>query len=424
MRNLYYFLLVALISQFGCVPPKLMNSFPSVKQAQLPSPAEPATTSWVKLQSNAELIVVELDNEGEFYGAGQRDFALERVKYLAKNRNSLRVVFFIHGWRHNADQLDPNRQDFQKLICDMAAPSDPAKTYWVGVYIGWRGSVVKSSLLSLATFYDRKAAAARAGGLPLSLFFGQIGEVVHASGSKDQIAIAVGHSFGARVLERAYLPSLAVPNSKPMLDLIFLLNPATEGLQAKIATDVLNLRAQAGETIDSPLIVSLASDSDQDTGKFFPSGTWFQSIFHYFRKDIEYKTDNNAEISQGELWRFTAPYSNSINTHDVKSPSEVIDWRDQSTTGLLPLWFNNEDQKRGLPPHKILVPRIGATDRKPYISNSPYWIFKVPSEFSLKHTDIFRAPLVNLITTIIKYQLSVRQSNSVHETVQSSPTAN
>lgn len=427
MKNLYYYtMLVVLISQFGCVPPKLMNSFPSVKQAQLPSPAEPATTSWVKLQSNAELIVVELDNEGEFYGSEQRGFALERVKYLANNKQALRVVFFIHGWDHNAFQLDPNRQHFQNLICSMAAAPDSTDPYWIGVYIGWRGKVVNSSLLSWATFYDRKAAAVRAGGLPLSLFLGQMGEAVHASVGKDHIAVAVGHSFGARVLERAYLPSLAVPNSKPLLDLVFLLNPATEALQAKIAMDVLNLRLQAGETFASPLLVCIASDSDQDTGKLFPSATWIPALFHNFQDDDEYKKNNNTEIKikQGELWRFTAPYSDTIITHDVKSLSEVNDWSRLPKSDVIPLWFNNENQNSNLPPEKILIARTPATGNKPYLLDSPYWIFKVPSEFSFDHSDIFRPPLIHLITTIIRRQLNNRQYNSVHKATQGSSFAN
>jgi hypothetical protein len=173
--------------------------------------------------------VIRLTNSGEFADRCELTNALyelnwdrprpvntygPQVKPGAQSRPKL-VVLYIHGWKHNADVSDPDRIQFEKLIHTLRDRYGDEK-YVVGIYVGWNaeaGLWRGLGWLENLTFWVKKNNADRiAQSSSVTLIVSSIGAIVRADPEKDPKKqdqfVAIGHSFGARMLFSATAQSL------------------------------------------------------------------------------------------------------------------------------------------------------------------------------------------------------------------------
>src|SRR5712664_3105905 len=124
-------------------------------------------------QPQYDLAYLEFDDMGEFWTIGDLDRfqtapatsqlsqALELIS-RRKQTSDVVVITFIHGWHNNASKYDESNHDQNlsgfKNILQQLATRDRERSY-IGVFIGWRGEVVKRD--PFVTYWNRRHAATR-----------------------------------------------------------------------------------------------------------------------------------------------------------------------------------------------------------------------------------------------------------------------
>lgn len=277
---------------------------------------------------------VELDDQGWLYPTPQSpgytlamgaahshiDRAIQDIAGRLANKDQ-RVLLFVyaHGWKHGAAHDDRDVQRFRQMLSD-AADSDVTspgattpKRAVVGIYLGWRGggAFSASNPLVYSTFWTRKNTALHiAEGSSRELFsrLRALRERANDSVPPDELSntrprlrtIVIGHSFGAWIAYSALAPSIMELLAQPLdvmpppppdqaasawrrarlrhvADLVLLVNPAFEASRYeplhKLAQKINHPAAEA------PVLVLITSAADQATGKLFPIGRFFNTIF-------------------------------------------------------------------------------------------------------------------------------------------------
>src|SRR2546423_2345775 len=276
---------------------------------------------------------VEFDERGDFWDRGQlRETARVIENDTGQNKPVLLVVY-VHGWHHNANNrpcTSKNPGDVQTFRCLLSelAVSESTKSYQVhGVYLGWRGRLIEGPLDYL-TFLDRKAAATRVAGTPVTeTIFELIRQARKCGASK---VVVIGHSFGALLLEKAMAQAMTgrligkpQPGGNepfvPTADLILLVNSAAESLYAKEMTDMFNrigYRDAKGKNL--PLLISITSKGDTATGGWFPVGTFFPNLFAHrkYHWGDKYATASD-ETDQNIYLTKTPGHNKLLFTHSI-----------------------------------------------------------------------------------------------------------
>jgi hypothetical protein len=164
---------------------------------------------------------VEFKDNGTPFDKGQLPAALEQIRAARANSGKTVVFIYIHGWHNGAEErtqgksadcaehlYDGDVAKFRncglKIIADDSAPSSPgAPPRVVGIYLAWHGTDFGWPPFSYVPSYPIRRHFARSVGLSgmaeaLQSIFSVIQE------QRDSyFVIAMGHSFGARVLEAA-----------------------------------------------------------------------------------------------------------------------------------------------------------------------------------------------------------------------------
>lgn len=386
----------------GCTPLKAYRQAPNPQAPQ----SNPKTGSWwVNPTDGSEMLVVEIDDQGEMWGNPEREFAINRVRFLAeKTDKPLTLIVFAHGWHHNALASDSHLIAFQQEISSFAR-RDPTRR-WAGLYLGWRGESSSFPLITYLTYWNRRNAAARVGGIPVAHFLGNIAKVVADPKSQadvlstttplnDNMLIVVGHSFGGRVIETAVTNALAFDTFKSPIDLVVLLNEASEALRAKAVIDAYKTNADPERGYDlPPRIVSITSVGDWATGITLPIGQWFVALREKFR---DYQTsgteDEKTLPGQKKLFEDTAAHTPKLSSHLVEDAKQPLGPEKAGGVTYFPLKKTPNDKD----PEYVLVP----VDKTAYNSRTPYWIIEVPKTISKDHDDIFNDRLSSMIEAII-----------------------
>lgn len=200
------------------------------------------------------------------------------------------IVWYIHGWKHNAEPGDTDRKRFEEVIKQLAKqqPSERVPRRVVGIYVGWEGAVGPVGLRNLS-FWNRKRAADR---ISQSAVLTKIfAATKNARRQREKVAssdltIMIGHSFGARILYTAtsqvLIDELQRKHSGEVYssfgvvagqaDLILLLNPA---LEASVFTAMHSDREKSWEQLNprqQPLLLAISTENDAATGFYFPLG--------------------------------------------------------------------------------------------------------------------------------------------------------
>jgi hypothetical protein len=254
---------------------------------------------------------IRLTDDGEF--ADRCD--LTRAIYEIRNPKAAELaVWYVHGWKHNADPGDSDFKEFSKLVAELnkrfREVSEEERRHVVGIYVGWDGAVGPTVLQNL-TFWNRKRAADR---ISQSAVLSKIiaatkyarRQVDEQLTSRD-LTIMIGHSFGARILYTATSQVLIdeVQRQHPgykeasygvmigPADLILLLNPAFEASIFTAMHSVRRTGSKRYEIIDDrqqPLLLAISTENDWATGKAFPVG---QSLEFATRRDRRRQTLGN-----------------------------------------------------------------------------------------------------------------------------------
>src|SRR5262249_53519058 len=108
------------------------------------------------------------------------------------------TVLYVHGWKHGAGWDDPDLKEFQRLITQLATTNP--KRQVLGVYVSWNAAWDLGVVDNLS-FWSKKLIADRiAQSAVVTKIVGAIGSTRRTTGPTADQFIAIGHSFGARLL--------------------------------------------------------------------------------------------------------------------------------------------------------------------------------------------------------------------------------
>lgn len=386
-----------------------------------PNQKPPFEQSAVSADRNYRLSFVEFDERGDFWDRRQLG---EASRVIHTSDKPTLLVTFIHGWHHNADdrkQSSKNPGDVETFRCLLSelAVSESLRGFQVhGVFLGWRGRVVQGPLDYL-TFLDRKGAAMRVAGTPITeTIFELIRQARKAHPDRSK-CVVIGHSFGALVLEKAMAQAIAggvlaqdvQSAGKPFdapADLILLVNSAAESIYAKELSDMFaRIGHRDSVNPNRPLLISITSESDSATGGWFPIGTFLPNLFAHRRYhwDTRYNTASN-EVDQHEYLTKTPGNNARLFTHMVlpeapppNAPSTTQVALKQSRQigqciAANPAFEENLRRSHGTSfatsdpnnPNQFKWWQLTKIDSA---SRTPYWIFQVPNEIIHEHSPIF-----------------------------------
>jgi hypothetical protein len=256
------------------------------------------------------VFTLKLTSQGEW--VDRCDYA-DLLQELQANLEPLKIVLYVHGWKHGPESAD--RRRFGELIEKMAvaersktssSSAEPRKI--VGIYIGWPAHTIDIPIFEELTYWGRQKAADRISqsGIVAKIVAGIASvrgaisstPIPHQPLNQDQF-IFIGHSFGARILLTATSqlliqdvegahpgsrqPTLSGPPTDPesiqgwpyrcvpSKRLIVLLNPAVEAFTYSFFH---NTRRSDHEfrVGQQPLILMVATNNDSATRTAFPIG--------------------------------------------------------------------------------------------------------------------------------------------------------
>lgn len=394
------------------------------------------------------LSFIEFDDMGELFQYDQLARAVQEIRAAkAKSKNHFaEVVVFIHGWKNNASDNSGNVWGFREMLGEIAQSSKDAHGEYapvIGVYIGWRGDVLRGDLLKNFSFYDRRNAASRMGHPQLAETLLRVmnaakGIDESADGTPDDsVCVMVGHSFGGLVMERAIEQSLESlllrkglankalvtrqaekhpartsceldyqpPGDKPPqlpVDLIILLNeagPATEGkqfLEFLSGNDIRQFRSGRNQ----PLIISMTSTGDTATRLAFPAGQSVSRLFHDLR--TYRREDDSIGVPKQSSY-----YLQTVANMGVLQGHAIVD-----QAGLEAMYPNDPDKQKKCTYSTVTVQTGTAAAPAPktyYVvrmeqqwNTTPYWVMQMPVAIVPDHSNIFRKEFRDLVWSFIE----------------------
>lgn len=224
---------------------------------------------------------VEYDENGVEYDRTAVASVLDTIRAMpSRERKSLLMVVFIHGWNHNAAQTDGNVASFKTFLRNLQkeeltlAVGQPRKV--VGVYVGWQGKASDFRLQELLSYRRGKELGLETG-KSVTPVLQQLSAIRRADGN-SRLAV-VGHSFGAGVLYSAVsddvVASIRDDDRGPgrlFGDLLVLVNPAVE---AALFVPLQEAMKRPFPACTKPAMVSFTSEGDTALSTWFPRGMRF-----------------------------------------------------------------------------------------------------------------------------------------------------
>ena len=344
------------------------------------------------------LSFVEFDDMGELWDAKELDQALQAIR--AESANSPLVVLFVHGWKNDASDKSGNVWGFR---CELAAIANRYNRSVIGVYLGWRGAVTDVTLFKNLTFWNRITAATRIPGAHMTDVIMRIMQETKGSkGGGDATLIAIGHSFGGLVLERAVTQALVeriaeAEQGGPQeevpfpADLVVFLNEAGPALQAKQLLDIL-YRKKIRFTQDGgraqPFLLSMTSKGDTATHLAFPGGQAL-ALYKVSLRSYPAEGDEFGIANQKSYFLHTAANTAALQSHVIGLASDP-DVQKAMKAGTVYASVPVDKQTY------YIVPKSGAKN------TTPYWMMQMPVEIVPDHTTIFRQQFEALLISFLE----------------------
>lgn len=437
-----------------------------------------------------------------------------------KEHRQLIVLTFVHGWQNNAspeqETGNHNLRRFKDSLEFIAETNNPKFTsdhtvkgeppIVVGIFFAWRGLSNPIPGVNVFTYWNRRGVANKVGGPSMTEAITELSLATKGSPYEYEPSercnpvpqgrananrfIIVGHSFGGRALEHGVTQSmlalllerkaraincvyrwkLANPHAQapevtivPPADLIVLLNPANDALEAKSMIEAFKREGLDDSEVTHPLIVSIKSDGDWATGKAMKVGQFLGASrparryydkapppapsaceqgqlglrdqrFYYDRSPggisnmATHQMVRTLDFANNDDPRFgTQPACEANNNHDDKSEQFV--WGNVTITSNGPSGGQCFRLKTA---EKILEENAGHYDAKkpesqfyscspvlyhgdqpgyptagkpdepiPVWNDTSYYVMHTPSEFIRGHNDIFQIGVWNLISMML-----------------------
>ncbi|YCM42897.1 hypothetical protein V2O64_16435 [Verrucomicrobiaceae bacterium 227] len=387
-------------------------------------------------RSSLKLGFLEFDDQGEAWQeegkAGEPKGRSQLVRVLDSldgelKKGPVKVIIFLHGWNNDASPANEekgNLGNFKKALGSL--PNAPGERMF-GIYVAWRGkSYPWPTYLDVGT---REGSAARVGGAPLLSAIQAISTKVQRS-PRSRV-IAVGHSFGAKILGQITSQSLAMQlgqikggakEVRPMIDTVILANTAEN---AAIPRKMINLVRETPITYRNPangrqlpLVVVVSSESDWLVERGIPAWNVVS------RNILGFPSKGGATSSRDQkrsLYRAMG-YDPALVSHKLYRTNEIYPCQALNPTnpGALtainvrlgakpPLKEDVHTLRVSLFPDRTRCqPEIYEVreDPRPAASKglsrneTPFWIFQVPSHVIKGHGDIWNQNFVGLVMAI------------------------
>jgi hypothetical protein len=378
-----------------------------------PNQKPPLEQTAVSPSRNYRLSFVEFDERGDFWDRKQLG---EASRAIRKSTKPVLLVTFIHGWHNNADSGDV--ETFRCLLSELAVSESLDGFQVHGVFLGWRGRLVQGPL-DYVTFLDRKAAATRVAGTPVTeTIFELIRQARKAHPARSK-CIVIGHSFGGLVLEKAMAQALAGgvlaqdvqsggQSFDAPADLFLFVNSAAESIYAKEMSDMFaRIGHRDSVNPNRPLLISITSETDSATRGWFPKGTFLPNLFAHRRYhwDTRYGISSH-EVDQNEYLTKTPGNNSRLFTHrvlpqppppDASSTTKAVLTQSRQMNACIaanPAFEENLRHSHGTTfatsdpnnPSQFKWWKLAKIDSA---SRTPYWILQVPDEIIHEHSPIF-----------------------------------
>jgi hypothetical protein len=287
------------------------------------------------------------------------------------------------------------------------------------MYLSWRGEVSKVPLVRQLSFYNRRGAAERIAGPSATEAIYRILTMMRSNSWSRSVLL--GHSFGSMVLEQALSQAvvsalLASPGEELVFpaDLVVLVNPAGSAIQTKQLVDILarnrlkTYRFDAnGNRFERPLLLSLTSESDNATRRYFPIGMGLKATSKKFRR---YGSEYCSPISnQRWLYSHTAGHTPALFSHTVS-----VEPITGSTGRQIHSHADGEGPPRYFADYDPVTQQMAFSfdgeeyrytiKRKPRaLNDTPYWIMQVPRELVPNHSEIFSVDTFQLVEAALAF---------------------
>ena len=295
---------VVLLSFFGFfLAPRWLNRhelLPGKNQGKCDKQDSPDDPRLIQRPDDS-IKIIRLTNSGEFVDRCELTNALYElnwdreipaISFGAKKKSDAETrpklaILYIHGWKHDANATDSDLINFTRLISDLRERHKNQK-HVVGIYVGWNASTGLPGILENISFWVKKGNADRiAISAVVTKIVSAIGSVTRGAPDQQDQFIAIGHSFGARILFSATAQSLVYENElahpgfpggeytfvKGIADAVVLLNPTFEASRYT-AIDDITRKEERFDASQPPLLLSISTNNDWATKGAFPVGQW------------------------------------------------------------------------------------------------------------------------------------------------------
>ena len=263
-----------------------------------PAPLNQANDCYQKEKKTCSLFV-EYDDFGHLFSRAQLDEVIATAEYVSQNKGI--VIVYVHGWHHNARDDDADLKSFHKAIANVGKlDSDSYKDdrKIMGIYVGWRGESVSLKPFNLLTFWDRKNTAHAIGDGAVFELFRKLAN--NREKYPRSRLVVVGHSFGGAVTYSSVAHSImdqiindpytapanhgSTQDRPTRWDMVVLVNPAFEAMQARPHFELARSRDYAPGQL--PHLIIVTSEEDWATRTAFPAGRYLSTVFKKYADSV------------------------------------------------------------------------------------------------------------------------------------------
>lgn len=234
--------------------------------------------------------VIDFTDQGELADRCQwSDFLLE----FRNTKKPVFVVIYVHGWKHDGNTEDQDLKHFTALIENIQRQFRHER-HVIGGFLAWPGLAGLTPIGKNLSFWNRKTAADRVS------ISGNVTKLLAAVNSvrcwrnqPQDMVVAIGHSFGARILFSSVSSSMLHdsqmkhPGSvggiygriSAASDLTILVNPAFEASRYT-AVDDIRRPLETFDLLQQPVLLIVSTSGDYATRFAFPAGQIVSGRWH------------------------------------------------------------------------------------------------------------------------------------------------
>lgn len=378
--------------------------------------------------SEYHLGFIEFDDQGFLQGRDKKDAVMgqirERVKVASETGKPVLVLNFIHGWHHDADGIDEDRDvyRFREKLLTVAANAYPDHEV-IGIYLGWRGRVFKLDILDFFTFWNRKSTAHEVGHNGMTPILLEIEDAVkgYPVREKNNKMVTIGHSFGGAALYSALKGVLAdrFVQSRPIGttnkvdgfgDLVLLMNPAFESLQYQNLFELSQYNCLPYAEDQLPKFMILASDQDWAVSIAFPIGRAPYTLLENHEeksakrcRNPHYK-DDDFLVSQWKGDMIGIGHDAAYASHQLQK--RTVPLVKKSISNSQKSWLNYQSSPiKSLDGGDNIIPvtdKVELLSLDKTLANNPYMSVFVVDDLIPGHNEIWEDEIIGFVSEIIE----------------------